>query len=157
VIGLALLYIGAKDIYHPTIAEFDRAEATVKAIRPYVRYFDNTRYVQDLQTGELCLSMGWSNDVVRAAAAIEDPARAAELKVMLPKQGALIWSDQFVMPADAPHTAAAQAFLDYLLRAQSGAAVTAEIGVATPNAKSLPLVPAALRDNPGIFPPASWL
>jgi putrescine transport system substrate-binding protein len=157
VMGLALLYVGVKDEYHPTKVEFQRATDALKAVRPYVRYFDNTRYPDDLATGGLCMSMAWSNDVIRASQAATDPAHGANLKVMLPKEGALVWSDQFVMPKDAPHPEAAYAFLNYLMKAESGGEITNTTNVASPNTKASPFVRADLRDNPGVFPPTTWM
>ena len=44
------------------------------SIRPYVRYFNSSQYIDDLGNGEVCLSVGYSGDVfiARDAALAED-------------------------------------------------------------------------------------
>ena len=43
------------------------AEKTLMAIRPYVRYINSSKYIEDLANGEICLALGWSGDVGQAA------------------------------------------------------------------------------------------
>ncbi len=154
---LAMLYTGTKNIFHPTADEMRKAADALKAVRPYVRYYDNTRYPQDLSTGDVCISMAWNNDVIRAAGIAADAGHKVNLKVMLAKEGAAVWSDQLVIPADAPHPDAAHAFLNFLLKGESAAAITETTLVAAPNTKAAEHLSPALRDNPGIFPPHDWV
>ena len=39
----------------------------LQEIRPFIRYFDSSQYIDDLANGEICLAMGWSGDVFIAA------------------------------------------------------------------------------------------
>ena len=39
----------------------------LQEIRPFIRYFDSSQYIDDLANGEICLTMGWSGDVFIAA------------------------------------------------------------------------------------------
>ena len=41
-------------------------EDTLMAIRPYVRYFHSSSYINDLAAGEICLALGWNGDVLQA-------------------------------------------------------------------------------------------
>ncbi len=41
-------------------------EETLMKIRPYVRYFHSSSYINDLAAGEICLALGWSGDVLQA-------------------------------------------------------------------------------------------
>lgn len=157
VMGLAMLYNGVQDLFHATDADLEHAAATISAVRPYVKYFDNSRYSQDLATGELCISMAWSSDVVRAGFDVADTGHPANLEVILGREGALLWADHLVVPKDAPHPDAALAFLDFLMRGESAGAVTNTILVATPNIKGRAFVAPPLLSNQGIFPPQGWM
>ncbi len=153
----ALLYVGVKDVYHPTDDDLKRAAEALKAVRPYVRYYDNVRYAQDLGSGEICAALGWNFDAVRVAQAAADTGHALNIKVMMPKQGVAGWSDRLVIPNDAPHPDAALAFINFLLEGKSAAAFTENTLIATPNTKAAAFLDQKLKDNPGIFPPADRL
>ena len=42
------------------------AEKVLMAIRPYVRYVNSSKYIEDLANGEICLALGWVGDVFQA-------------------------------------------------------------------------------------------
>src|SRR6185312_13620702 len=65
VIGTALLYLG-KDPNSESPADLAAAMKVLMAIRPYVRYVNSSRYIDDLANGEICLALGWSGDVKQA-------------------------------------------------------------------------------------------
>jgi spermidine/putrescine-binding protein len=44
-------------------------EDTLMAIRPYVRYFHSSSYINDLAAGEICLALGWNGTCSRPATA----------------------------------------------------------------------------------------
>ena len=65
VVGTALIYLGK----NPNSESPDDLAAAMKvlmAIRPYVRYVNSSRYIDDLANGEICLALGWSGDVKQA-------------------------------------------------------------------------------------------
>jgi putrescine transport system substrate-binding protein len=152
--GQAMLYAGTKDIYKPTDDEIQKGFEALKAVRSYVRYYDNTRYPQDLASGDICIAVGWNYDAVRTAQVAADAGQKLNLKVMLPKEGRVGWSDRLVIPKDASHPEAAEAFINFLLRGESAAAFTENTLIATPNTQAAAHLDPKLRDNPGIFPPA---
>ncbi len=41
-------------------------EETLAKVRPYIRYFHSSSYINDLAAGEICLALGWSGDVLQA-------------------------------------------------------------------------------------------
>jgi len=155
--GLAMLHNGVTDLFHPTTEQLKQAAETIRAAVPYVRYFDNVRYWQDLASGDTCVAMAWNNDVYRAAGLAKEAGQSQNLKVLLPKEGALLWSDHLVIPKDAPNPDAAQKFLDFMLRGESAAAITNNLLVATPNTQGAEAIDPALRQAEGIFPPAEWV
>src|SRR5262249_57806391 len=85
------------------------------AVRPYIKAFDSTEYLNGLINGEFCISMSWSGDYATSRAR----ARAAGIDVPLaftvPKEGANGSYDPSLIPADAPHPLPAHQFLNYML------------------------------------------
>lgn len=155
--GLAMLHNGVADLFHPTTEQLQQAAETIRAVVPYVRYFDNVRYWQDLAGGDTCVAMAWNNDVYRAIGVAKEAGQPQNLKVLLPKEGALLWSDHLVVPKDAPNPGAAEKFLDFVLRGESAAAITNNLLVATPNTQGRDAIDPTLREADGIFPPAEWV
>jgi spermidine/putrescine transport system substrate-binding protein len=76
---------------------------------------------------------------------------------VLPVEGTIVWVDAMTIPADSPHQDQAYAFLNFILDAEVGAALSDYISYATPNQASQPLVDAEMRDDPRIYPPESSL
>jgi len=97
----------------------------------------------------------WSTQVrvarVRAAEAGVD----ADFRYFVPKEGSVAWFDSLAIPADAPHPEAAHAFIEFMLRPDIAARNASYIGSASMNAAATPLVDAALRDDPGVYPGAA--
>lgn len=149
---MAFIYLGRDpNGYGPE--DMDAAEKMLTAVRPYVRYFHSSRYVGDLASGEVCVSIGWSGAVQQArfqGAAAESPVTVA---YVIPTEGAPVWFDMVAIPADAPNADNAYAFVDYLLEPEVIAKITNTVGQANGNSASLPFVKAELRDDPSVYPP----
>lgn len=150
--AIAYLYLGLDPNSHRP-EDVAAAERALTAVRPYIRYYHSSRYVSDLATGEVCVSIGWSGAVQQArfaGAQFENPVR---VEYVIPKEGAPVWFDMVAIPADAPNVDNAYAFLDYLLEPKVMADITNTVGQANGNAASLPFVKPELRDDPGVYPP----
>ncbi|MEL6078845.1 extracellular solute-binding protein, partial [Stenotrophomonas maltophilia] len=77
-----------------------------------------------LANGDLCLSATWSGDYATAQARANEAGAPVKLDYFIPKEGSLIWFDNFYIPADAPNVANAHAFIEYLLQPQVMAEVS---------------------------------
>ena len=147
---ITLNYLG----YPPTSADLQQLEeamAIVARIRPYVRYFHSSQYIDDFANGEVCLVMGWSGDIYQA---INDARQGLDLDYVIPKEGTVVWFDVMAVPRDAPNPDNAHALIDYLLRPEVAARITNKTYFANGNRASLELLEAAIRDDPAIYPPA---
>jgi putrescine transport system substrate-binding protein len=129
------------------------AEALLMKVRPFVRYFSSSQHVNDLASGEICVSLSWSGLIYQARARGAAAAAPVEVTYAIPREGADIWFDIVAIPADAPHPDNAQVFLNYLMDPKVIAAVSNEIGYANGNAASLPFVNADLKNDPLVYPP----
>jgi putrescine transport system substrate-binding protein len=128
------------------------AEALLAAARPYVRYFHSSQYLNDLASGEVCVSVGWSGGLLQARARGAEAAKPVEVRYVIPTEGAPLWADLLVIPVDAPHPELAHQFIDYLLEPEVIAAITNTVGQANGNAAALPMVGEAIRNDPEIYP-----
>src|SRR5476651_1965013 len=87
----ALGYLGL-DPNSTKHADLEKAADLVLKIRPYVRKFHSSEYLSALATGEICLVVGWSGDIMqarsRAAEAKGDSKGEIEIGYTIPKEGA---------------------------------------------------------------------
>jgi len=156
IIEIALNYLG-HDPDTQDRAHHEEAEALLEQIRPHVRYFHSSQYINDLANGEVCLSVGWSGDVFIAQARAEEAGQGVAVDYVIPKEGTVLWFDLMAIPADAPNPDNAHALIDYLLEAQVAADMTNYVWYANANEASWPMVDKEVLENPSIFPDEATL
>ncbi len=127
------------------------------AIRPYVREITGTSVTRPLVDGEACIAVGVNGDFHLAHLLARDNGRNSNIRYVIPKEGAMLWVDVLAIPADAPHPENAHRLINYLLRPEVIAKVTASTGFANANAAATSLIPAELRSDPTIYPDAAAL
>ncbi|MFH1675089.1 MAG: spermidine/putrescine ABC transporter substrate-binding protein [Pseudomonadota bacterium] len=76
------------------------------------------------------------------------------LEYVIPKEGAPVWADFFVMPRDAKHKEEAHMFLNYILRPDVNASIASELWYATPNEAAKPLMDPEVLNSKSVYPPA---
>ncbi len=128
------------------------AEAQLKLVRPYIRYFSNQKMISDLPNKEVCVAMSWSGDFAQAATRAAEAGVDIELRYTVPKEGSGLWVDGLYIPSDAPHKDNAYLFLDYLLRAKVAADIANTVYYANANGASWKLMKPEIVNNPSIFP-----
>jgi putrescine transport system substrate-binding protein len=151
VFQLAFAYLGL-DLNTHRPEDVAAAEALLSRVRPYVRYFHSSQYVNDLASGEVCVSIGWSGGIQQARSRGAEGTSPVEVVYIIPKEGAPLWTDLMQVPVDAPHPENAHRFIDYLLEPEVIAEITNTVGQANGNAASLPHVTASIRNDPAIYP-----
>jgi putrescine transport system substrate-binding protein len=148
----ALAYHG-RDPLSRDPKDLDKAAETVLAIRPSVRKFHSSQYINDLANGDLCVAFGFSGDVVQARNRAQQAKNGVEIGYFIPKEGAMMWIDMMAIPKDAPHPDNAHRFIDFILRPEIIAAISNTVAYANPNTLATDLVEEDIRNNPGIYPP----
>jgi putrescine transport system substrate-binding protein len=154
VVPAALSYLGI-DPKSRDPTDLARAIGVVENIRPYVRRFHSSQYINDLAAGDICVALGYSGDVMQARNRAKEAESGVEIAFRVPREGAQMSIDMLGIPADAPHPDNAHRFIDYLLRPEVIAAVTNAVSYPNPNRAATPLVDPGIRDDPGIYPPDS--
>ena len=134
-------------------ADYELAAERLAAVKPYIRYFHSSQYVNDLATGEICVAYGFSGDVGIAKARAEEAKNGVHLQYIIPKEGTALWFDSLVIPKDAPNVDSAHKFIDYVLRPEVIAEITNYVTYPNPNLKATPLVDESLRTDPNVYPP----
>ena len=132
--------------------DYKRAEQLLLAVRPYVKAFDSSEYMNGLATGELCISMSWSGDYAASEARARSAGVAINLAFTVPKEGANGNLDALLIPVDAPHPLAAHKFLNYILEPQVIAAITNYIHYPNDNRAASPYVDPQILRDPAVYP-----
>ncbi len=128
------------------------AEAQLDKVRPYIRYFSNSKMLSDLPNREVCVAMSWSGDYATAAARAEEAGLGIELRYTAPKEGSGLWVDGLYIPADAQHVDNAYTFIDFLMRADVAADIADFVNYANVNRASWPLIDPSNYNDDAIFP-----
>ncbi len=154
VIPAVLKFIGEDpDSHDPDVIA--KVEPVLAAIKPYVRRFHNSEQIDALASGDICLAMGWSGDMLQA----RDRSRAAgndgEIRYVIPEEGALMWFDMMAIPVDAPQPENAHRLIDYLMRPDVIARISNHVFYANANAAARPHLDPELSGDPGVHPPAA--
>jgi len=137
--------------------DYQKAEALLLKLRPHIRYFDSSRFISDLANGNICVAVSWSGAALEAKTNAEQAGNGVHLAYSLPKEGAPVWLDTLVLLKDAPHPTQGLAFINYLLRPEVIAPTTEHLSYPNGNRSATPLLSAAIRSNPAVYPSAQAL
>lgn len=109
VIGLTLLTLGY-DVNTTDEAELEAAKNKLAELVPNVKLFDSDSPKSALIAGDVDLGMTWTGEAFLAQQ--ENPA----IEYIYPTEGAILWQDNYAMPATAPHADAAYAWINYTMQ-----------------------------------------
>jgi putrescine transport system substrate-binding protein len=150
-IPAALKYIGEDpDSHDPDVIE--KAEAVYAAVRPYIRKFHSSEYIEALANGNICVAVGWSGDILQARDRAAEADNGVEIAYHAPVEGAQMWFDQMAIPVDAPNVEGAHAFLNFILDPENAAAASNYVYYANGNKASQPYLVEDVIGDPAIYP-----
>jgi putrescine transport system substrate-binding protein len=152
VVAVVLAYLG-RNPNSESLDDLKAAEEVLMKIRPYIRTINSSEYINGLATGELCVVMGWSGDILQAKSRAAEAENGPEIAMTVPTDGTVIWFDMYAIPADAPHPNNAHAFINFMMKPEVAAANSNFVHYANGNAASVPLLDPSVRDDPGVYPP----
>lgn len=148
----ALAYLGL-DPDSKSIDDLAKATDLLMKIRPFVRKFHGSEYINDLANGDACLVFGYSGDIKQAAKRAAEVKRGVSVEYAIPSEGALLWTDTWAIPADARNVDNAHRFLDFVMRPDIAALNTNFIGYANAVPDSLGAVKPEIKGDPTVYPP----
>lgn len=152
----ALRYLG-----HPAQsrdpAHWQAAKALILRAKPYWAAFSNSTYIKDLAVGNIWVAHGYSNDMFRAQQDAITAHRPFRIDFALPREGAVLAVDSFVLHRSGRRPDLAHCFVDFMLQGENAADVSNLIGAGNANAAAMPYVRPELAANPALFPSAAAL
>jgi len=151
ILAAALHYLGL-DPNSNNEADLQKAADLVTKIRPYVRKFHSSEYLNSLASGEICLVVGFSGDIKQSQKRAAEAKNGVEIAYAIPKEGAQLWFDNLAIPRDAKNVAEANEFINYLQRPEVAAKNTNFISYANGNLASQKFVDKAILDDKTIYP-----
>jgi putrescine transport system substrate-binding protein len=152
----ALSYLGL-DPNSTKQADLEKAADLVSKVVPYVRKFHSSEYLSALATGEICLVVGWSGDIMQARSRAAEAKNDVEIGYTIPKEGAQMFFDNLAIPADAKNVAEAYALIDYLYRPDVAAKNSDFLSYANGNLASQKLIDPKILDDRNIYPDEATL
>jgi putrescine transport system substrate-binding protein len=151
VLQLALRYLGL-DPSTTNPKDYKAAEALLLKVRPYVRAFDSTEYLNGLANKEVCVAMSWSSDYAQSLARTRAAGVKVNLAFSVPKEGANQNFTALLIPVGALHQQAAHKFINFILRPDVIAGITNTIYYGNDNIASRGLVDPALLADVTLYP-----
>lgn len=150
VINAALKYLGFS-LNSTNPAELAKAKTLLINQKKLLKAYISAPVKSSLISGDVWAAQLWSGDTFQAQAEND------KIQYTIPKEGCTIWTDNLCVLKSAAHKRAAEAFINYVLRPDVGAAVSNFVQYGSPNAAAMPLIDEAARTNPAIYPPPDVL
>jgi len=116
-LAAAAIYNG-KDVNDLSPGTLDLVKQTLIDVKPYIFDFaDATTYYAGLSDESFMASHAWSGDVLFVRETVPKP----EITYVVPDEGAHLWTDNYVIPKNAPHKETAMVFINYMWEASNAA------------------------------------
>ena len=156
--GKVLLTSDSREVFHIALlldgkSPNTRNEADIKAayerlekLLPNVVTFNSDSPEVPFVQGEATLGMIWNGSAYLAHK--ENPA----LQFVYPKEGAILWMDNYAIPKNARNVDGAYKFIDFLLRPENAKVVTERMGFTMPNNGVKALLSPEVANDPTLFP-----
>jgi putrescine transport system substrate-binding protein len=156
ILPTALHYLGL-DPNSKNEADLQKAADLVAKVRPNVRKFHSSEYLNALASGEICLVVGWSGDVKQAQKRAAEAKCGVEIGYAIPKTGAQMWFDNLAIPKDARNITGAHALIDYLMRPDVAAKNSNFVSYANGNLTSQKFIDKAILEDRTVYPDAETM
>ena len=151
----ALFYLGLSP-NSTDRADLEAARDVILQAKPYWKTFNSEDYYSTLmESDEIVISHAWSGDAAQAYWNTYDEATEdGNWLFAVPTEGAVRYQDNVCIPANSERIATAQHFINYLMDAEVGAAITNFTYYPSPNEAAKAFIDEEILNNPGIYPPA---
>ena len=133
-------------------ADYEKAADLLLRIRPSVRKFHSSEYLNGLAGGEICFVVGWSGDIKQAQKRASEARNGVEVGYVIPKEGAQMFFDNLAIPKDARNVAEAHELINYLLRPEVAAKSSNYLGYANGNTPDPKLLAKSVIEDRTIYP-----
>lgn len=145
-IGAALKYLG----YSLNSTSQDELDEATELVRNSpVLAFDSDQYDELVAQGQSIVGHGYSGNFFVQFDEADDPS---QYEYFVPDEGGTRWVDNMTIVQDAPHPCTAHTFINFLLDAENGAALTNWNYYASPNAAAEAFIEPEILEDPAICP-----
>lgn len=132
----------------------ERLRLQQRTVRP--RYYDQG-YLNALTRGDVWLTLAWSGDIFQVR---NEGFR--ELRFVVPDEGAMLWTDNMMIPARAAHPVDAMLYMDFVYRPRIAAMIANWVGYVSPVPEARRIIAEEfgnerLANSPLVFPDAEIL
>lgn len=104
-----------------------------------------------LLKGELNISHAYSVDAIQAHR--DNP----NIRFFIPKEGGIIWTDNFAIPKTSSRPEEAHQFINFFLDPDNNLKIVEENWLATPNKTAKAMLPESVRNDPHLYPDSETL
>ncbi len=150
----AVLHYLGKDPNSSDPEDYKLALELLKTIRPYIRQFSSSGYIDELAVGDLCMVYGFSGDVMIASHRADQANKDYQIAYFIPDGGAPIWFDTMAIPKDAANVDEAHEFINYIETPEVHAAITNTMFYPNANKEARQHVTPKVANDPMIYPPS---
>lgn len=130
-----------------TDEQINTAFQDLKLLVPKVVQFNSDSPEVPYIEGQSHLGMIWTGSAFRA-----QQLAGPQFNVVYPKEGAILWIDNFAIPKYSANVEGAYKFINFILRPEIALEITKEMGFQTANSKVKALMPKDWQENPILFP-----
>lgn len=157
--GKILLTADSREVFHIALLlkgfspnttenkEIESAYHLLQKLIPNVQSFNSDSPDVPYVQGEVSLGMIWNGSAFRAHK--ENP----DIQFIYPREGVIIWMDNYAIPKNAEHREAAYKFIDFMLRPESAKEVIETMGFSMPNEGVKALLEPTDVNDLTLFPP----
>src|SRR5476651_2680666 len=139
ILPLALQHLGL-DPNSSNPKDYEKAEALLMKIRPYITYFHSSKYMADIANGDICVAVGYSGSFSQAANRAKEAKNGVTVETLLSKESATTWFEMRAIPKGAKDPEDAYTFINYLLQPKVIAPISDFVGYPNPNKDATELV-----------------
>jgi putrescine transport system substrate-binding protein len=151
---LALHYVG-KDPGSKNKSDYKKnseAAELLKSVRPYVKQFHSSQYINDLANGDICVAIGWSGDILQAMDRADEAENGVEVGYSIPTEGTSVWFDMLAIPKDAKNSDAAHKLINEFMDPKVMAEVSNYVWYPNAIPASKKIMDQEIATNPSIYP-----
>ncbi len=155
--AVGMLAVGVENQARSTPADWRRAADLLKQQRDdgLVRQYYDQSYIKALEDGDTWISMAWSGDVFQA-----NNSGFPQLKFVVPREGAMLWHDNCMIPLHASHPVDAMEWINFYYQPRIEAMIEDWVNYLCPVPGAKRVIADRIGDpsvanSPLVFPPRS--
>ncbi|WP_430240984.1 polyamine ABC transporter substrate-binding protein [Neorhizobium sp. DAR64861/K0K2] len=149
--AIGMNYVG-KDPDSKETKDLEAGGKVYSDIRSSAKTFNSSSYIDDLANGDICITIGWSGDILQAKTRAEEAKNGVNIEFSIPKEGTYMWFDNLAIPADAKNVAEAHEFINYLMKPEVIAKASNYVQYANGNLASQKFIDKEVLENPAVYP-----